>query len=385
MNSDSARDALKSARRIVIKIGTRVVTGKGPGLDLGFLDNLARQVARLRERDCQVVIVTSGAVHLGRRALDYRAGNEDISLRQAAAAVGQPELMRNYMEAFRAHNLLTAQMLLTQDDMQDRHRYVHLSNTLETLLRRHVVPVINENDSISMQGVTFVENDVLAAIIAAKARADALVFLSDEAGLYTCDPRTDPSATLISQVLPQDDVSRFAEGAGGPESRGGMLKKCQAARLAADCGIPTIMVDGRVPNIVLKALEGEPIGTIFISRETVSSRKAWLATAVKPSGDLVVDEGARRALLHPDGASLLPVGITQVRGGFQTGDLVRVLGPDGEEIGRGTVNYDSGDVDKIKGRHTSDISRVLGHVGHSEVVHRDNMFIQAKGRGGNAG
>lgn len=371
---------LKDARRIVLKVGTRVVTGAGPGLDLDLLDGLARQVARLRERERQVIVVTSGAVHLGRRAMGLHKKAEDITLRQAAAAVGQPELMRNYMEAFAAHGLLTAQLLMTRDDVQDRHRYVHLSNTLEALLRLHVVPVINENDSVSVEGVTFVENDILAALVAAKARADALIFLSDQAGLFTCNPDLHPDAELIAQVDPGDDVSRFAEGAGGPESRGGMLKKCEAARLAADSGIPAVMVDGREPHIILRVLEGEPVGTIFAGGAQLAGRKLWIATAARPAGDIIVDEGACRALTSANGSSLLPVGVIGVQGEFRGGDLVRVLAPDGAEIARGLANYASADVDRIRGHHTREILDILGHVGHAEVIHRDNMVVAAGGR-----
>ena len=321
------------------------------------------------------MLVTSGAVHLGRAALGLKGKSEDISLRQAAAAVGQPELMRNYMEAFSAHGLLTAQILMTRDDMQDRHRYVHLSNTLETLLRRRVLPIVNENDSVSLEGVTFVENDILAALIAAKARADVLIFLSDQEGLFTCDPRTNDGATLIPVVKPSDDVSRFAEGAGGPESRGGMVKKCEAARLAANSGIPVVMVDGREHNVVLRVLEGEEIGTLFVSGHHLPGRKLWIATAAQPAGDIVVDEGARKALSQADGSSLLPIGITEVRGTFEIGDLVRVLGPDGEEIARGLVNYPASDVEKISGHHTREILDILGHVGNAEVIHRDNLVV----------
>ncbi len=371
----SPKAFLRSAKRIVVKIGTRIVTAEGAGLNSEFLDSLARQVARLQERDCKVLIVTSGAVHLGRRALGIRKRAEDISLRQAAAAVGQPELMRNYAEAFSAHGVLTAQILMTQDDMQDRHRYVHLSNTLETLLQHHVVPVINENDSVSMEGVTFVENDLLAALIAAKARADALIFLSDQDGLFTGNPRTNPDARLIPVVNPEDDVSRFADGAGGPESRGGMEKKCQAARMAADIGIPAVMVNGTEHNVILRVLEGEDMGTVFVSKAPLPGRKLWIATAARPAGAVIVDEGARRALSSPDGGSLLPVGITAVEGHFEAGDLVRVLSPDGSEVARGLANYASADVDAIKGRHTREIVNILGHVGHTEVIHRDNMVV----------
>lgn len=369
------RACLKSASRLVIKIGTRLVAGSGPGIDLDFLDSLARQVARLRERERQVVLVTSGAVHLGRRALGLRGKSEDISLRQAAAAVGQPELMRNYMEAFSAHGLLTAQLLLTRDDVEDRHRYVHLSNTLATLLRHHAIPVINENDSVSVEGVTFVENDLLAALVAAKIRADVLIFLSDQPGLFTGNPKVNPNARLIPLVRVGDDVSVFAEGAGGVESRGGMLKKVEAARMAANSGIPVVMVDGREPGVVLRVLEGEEIGTFFESAEGLAGRKLWIATAARPEGEIVVDAGAARALRHPDGNSLLPVGIVRLQGTFRAGDLVRVTDLEGREVARGLVNYASEDVERIRGHQSREIVRLLGHVGHAEVIHRDNMVV----------
>jgi glutamate 5-kinase len=370
-----ARALLTTAHRVVVKIGTRVVTSAGPGLDGEFLDGLARQVARLQERDREIVVVTSGAVHLGRRALGLKARGEDISLRQAAAAVGQPELMRNYMEAFAAHRLLTAQLLLTRDDVEDRHRYVHLSNTLINLLRHHVVPIINENDSVSVEGVTFVENDLLAALVAAKTRADALVFLSDQDGLFDCNPNTNACARLIPVVQPEDDVSRFAEGAGGPESRGGMEKKCEAARLASNAGIPSIMANGHEPNVLLRILEGEPLGTLFIGGDALPARKRWIASVARAAGEMVVDEGACKALSKPGGSSLLPAGIVAVHGAFQAGDVVRVVDTEGREVGRGLVNYSFSEVDTIRGHHTRDIVGLLGHVGHAEVVHRDNMVL----------
>lgn len=369
------RALLTTARRLVVKIGTRVVTGSGPGLDVEFLDSLARQVARLQERGREVVIVTSGAVHLGRRALGLKARGEDISLRQAAAAVGQPELMRNYMEAFAAHGLLTAQLLLTRDDVQDRHRYVHLSNTLINLLRHHVVPVINENDSVSVEGVTFVENDLLAALVAAKTRAEALIFLSDQDGLFDCNPVTHTCARLIPLVLPEDDVSRFAEGAGGPESRGGMEKKCEAARLAAGVGIPAIMANGLTHNILLRLVEGEELGTLFVGKDALSARKRWISSVARAAGEMTVDDGARKALSKPGGSSLLPAGVVSVSGHFEAGDVVRVLDSEGREIGRGLVNYSLAEVEAIRGHHTRDIVALLGHVGHAEVIHRDNMVL----------
>ncbi len=369
------RACLQSVRRLVVKVGTRLVTGAGAGLDLAFLSGLAEQVELLRRRERQVVLVTSGAVYLGRRRLGLKQGSEDISLRQAAAAVGQPELMHHYMAAFSARDITTAQMLLTRDDIEDRHRYVHLRNTLERLLQRGVVPIINENDSVSVEGVTFVENDLLAAFVAIKVRAEALVFLSDQEGLFTADPRNCDSATLVPVVRPTDDVSSFAREAGGPESSGGMIKKCEAAQLAAGAGIPAVLVNGREPNVVPRVLEGEELGTLFVSERARPSRKVWIATAPRVSGELVVDAGACRALTRPDGSSLLPIGIIAVRGKFQAGDLVRVVGPEGEEVARGLANYPSEDIERIRGHHTADILQLLGHVGHTEVIHRDNMVV----------
>jgi glutamate 5-kinase len=261
--------------------------------------------------------------------------------------------------------------------MADRTRYLHIRNTVEALLEEHVVPVINENDSVSVEGVTFGENDRLAAIVAAKIGADALLFLSDEAGLFTRDPKRHEDARLIDLVRPGQEVEGCAEGAGGDESRGGMKKKLEAAEMAVVCGIPVVMTDGRQENVILRALEGETLGTFFVPGERLDSRKMWIATARESRGWVVVNEGARHALTRADGASLLPVGVVEAEGGFRAGDTVQVLGPGREILARGISNFSAEDVRRIKGLPSDHVPRLLGRPAPPEVIHRDNMVVIA--------
>ncbi len=363
-------------KRLLVKVGTRVVTDPEAGLDTIFLDRLARQIARLHERDIQVLVVTSGAVHLGRRVLHNPRPKETLTYRQAAAAIGQPELMRNYAAALGAHGLIAAQVLLTMDDMADRRRYVNVRNALELLLRSHVIPVINENDSVSVEGVTFVENDRLAAIVATKMKVDLLIFLSDQPGLFTDNPLKNPQAELIQFVRPGEVLEAHVDEAGGPESRGGMKAKIAAARIVASCGIPVVMADGHEENVLLRICAGERLGTLFIpTKRTAGGKKLWLAAVREPAGAVIVDEGACRALCQPDGASLLPSGVRDTKGDYEAGELVSVLAPDGTEIARGLVNYSAEEVRRIAGKHSREIARILGHPGQEEVIHRDNMVL----------
>jgi glutamate 5-kinase len=372
------RIRLCEARRVIIKIGTRVVTGPAGGFDAAFLSGLAAQVERLRADGRQVIIITSGAVHMGRRILKLTRRSGSVSLRQAAAAVGQPEIMHQYIEAFATRGIRVAQMLLTMDDMRDRRRYLHIRNTLEALLSMHVVPVLNENDSVSVESVTFGENDKLAAMVAASTLADLLIFLSDQPGLLTADPREDANAELVELVRPGDDVSRFAGASGGPESVGGMVRKIGAAAMAADCGVAAVIADGGEADVLLRIVSGQQVGTLFAPGAQAQARKLWMATATEPSGALVVDAGARVALTQADGASLLPRGITEVIGEFEAGEIVRILGPDGGEFARGQTHYSAAEVRQIQGAHSSQISPLLGHPGQPEVVHRDYMVLTAQ-------
>ncbi len=367
------RSELTKASRVVVKIGTRVVAEPEGGLNHEFLDQFARQIAELEP---QIVVVTSGAVHLGRRALPLRHV-DSVSLRQAAAAVGQPELMRHYAQTLADHGLVGAQILLTTEDMSDRSRYLRIRNTVEALLAEGVVPVINENDTVSVEGVTFEENDRLAAVVATTVQADLLIFLSDQPGLFTADPRVDSQAEFVPVVRPGDNISQYAGAAGGAESRGGMMKKIAAARTAMDCGIPVVIADGGEDDVLLRILAGEGLGTLFVAREPMAGRKQWIATVVEPAGEIVVDDGARRALVDKDGSSLLAVGIVAVDGNFQAGDVVTVVTAEGEEVARGLVNYSSEEVKQIQGAHSRQIPEILGHIGDEEVVHRDNMVLTA--------
>ena len=378
MDADAVYDR---PQRVVVKVGTRLVIDTEGRARPEFLERLAREIRAVMDLGVEVVLITSGAVGIGRRLLFppgrvLRAGE-----RPSAAAAGQPVLMRYWAEALAQVDLKPAQVLLTLDDVVDRGRCIRLRETLEDLLGWGVVPVLNENDSISVESVTFGENDMLAAMVAAAVvPAELLVILSDQAGLFTADPRAHEGAQLIRRVPPDQDVSRFAAGAGGPESLGGMARKIEAARRATDCGIRVVIADGNCADVLPRVVAGEEVGTCMIARPRLPSRKAWLAVHEHPRGTLVVDEGARRALLRQDGSSLLPSGIVEVRGHFQAGDLVTVVDPSGHEIARGLVNYAAAETEAIRGEHSSRIAEVLGRPGVAEVIHRDDMVISADGQ-----
>lgn len=369
------RISLNRGQRLLVKIGTRLVTNPAGGLDTAFLSRLASQIARLGERSIETLVVTSGAVHLGRQVLPPARGKETLTYRQAAAAIGQPELMRSYAAALGEHSLAAAQVLLTMDDMVHRQRYVNVRNELDLLLNSGVVPVINENDSVSVEGVTFVENDKLASIVATKMKVDLLVFLSDQPGLCTGNPNVDPCAELIPLVCPGEELAATIGEAGGAESRGGMQAKLQAAHTAAICGIPVIMADGREEDILLRACSGEQVGTYFVpGRHAVNGKKPWLAAVRQPVGTIKIDSGAAKALRQSDGASLLAKGVVSATGAFNPGDLVSVVGSRGE-IARGLVNYSSEELCQIIGHHSSEIHALLGRSGPEEVIHRDNLVL----------
>jgi glutamate 5-kinase len=324
---------LRNPKRIVLKLGTRLVAGADEGVNTELLDDLGRQAARLLARRRRLIVVTSGAVHLGRRVLKRPQKREALAFRQAAAAIGQPELMRQYSQAFAAHGVVVAQVLLTMADIAERERYLHTRETFESLLRHGVVPIVNENDCVSEPSVTFGENDKLAAVIAAKVQADLLVFLLDQPGLYTGDPNEDPGAELIRVVQPTDvEFLKYAAGSGGPESMGGMATKCIAARIAVECATAT-------------------------------------------AGSVTIDDGARRALLAPGGRSLLPTGVTGVEGEFAAGAVLAVRDSAGTEVARGITNFASTEIARVAGAHTNEVASILGRETAPEVIHRDNLVI----------
>jgi len=373
------RNQITQAQLVVVKVGTRLIT-RGPGqLNQDFLSSLVSQIKRLHQRGQQLLVVTSGAIHLGSASLSRQGDEDSLSVRQAAAAVGQPALMQHYITALAKVGLVGSQILLTTADMQQRSRYLRIRNTIHVLLDQGIVPIINENDTVSVEGVTYGENDRLAAVMAAALRADLLVFLSDQPGLFTADPRQDAAAEFVPVVMPGDQINHYADGTGGAESRGGMEKKLEAAQMVVDCGIPLVIADGEQEDVLVQILEGAEVGTLFVARGAPPSRKLWLATALEPSGLLVIDEGACRALRDRDGSSLLPVGVVEVRGSFQAGALVQVVDSQDEEVARGLVNYSSEQVAAIQGHHSDEIERILGHVGDDEVIHRDNLIVSGHG------
>ncbi|MBD3291771.1 MAG: glutamate 5-kinase [Armatimonadia bacterium] len=365
-------------RRIVVKVGTRLVVDEDGQPRRDFLSRLSEEVRGLIDDGTEVLLVTSGAVGIGRRKIARPGKRLRPNERPSAAAVGQPVLMRYWSEAMAEVGITCAQVLLTQDDVVNRGRCLRLRETLEDLLGWGVLPVLNENDSVSTESVTFGENDLMAAMVAvAITPAQLLVILSDQAGLFTDDPRSNAEARLICEVQPHEDVGRFASGAGGPESLGGMAKKIEAARRATDCGIRVVIADGNADRVLSRVLSDERIGTCMLARPRMPSRKAWLAVHLMPQGALVVDDGARRALQHPDGASLLPIGITEVHGEFREGDLVTVRDAEGSEIARGLVNYSASETAAIKGAHSSEIAELIGREGEPEVIHRDDMVVNS--------
>ena len=372
----SRQEWLGSPRRIVVKVGSGVLSRGGIGLHRETIQALATSLARLHAQGVEAILVSSGAILAGMEALGLTERPRELPLKQAAAAVGQSHLMRAYEEAFQPCGLRVAQILLTQEDLRHRGRYLNARNTLFTLLGLHVLPIVNENDTVAVREIQFGDNDTLSALVAHLAEADLLVILTDTDGVFTADPHRDPSARLIPLVRPQDAISSFcAEDTGSAASIGGMTSKVRAAHRAAVAGIPTVVASGRTPESVEAILRGEEVGTLFLpSRSRMQSRKRWLAFASQPRGGIVVDAGARGALVS-GGKSLLPSGIRGTQKTFRGGDVVSLLDLAGQEFGRGLTNYSRDEVDKIKGLHSDEIASVLGHKPYDEVIHRDNLVI----------
>lgn len=376
---ESARAQLAAARRIVVKIGSNLVATPEGRFNHALLDGVIGEIAALNREGREVLLVTSGAVRLGLAKMGLLSGpRPDLSTRQAAAAVGQVELMACYNAAFTAKGCTVGQLLLTGEDISDRRRYLHIRNTLLPMLRRHnIVPVINENDSTSVEGVQIGENDRLAALIAGKVQCDLLILLSDVEGMYTADPRVNPEATLLHEVTRiTPAIDAMAGGSTSGVGRGGMRSKLAAARIATRMGTHLVVVLGKHERVISRILAGEELGTLFVARpeSRVSARKQWLGFAANPQGTLRVDAGAASALVRR-GSSLLPVGIREVEGTFQAGDVVSIVDPEGREIARGLVNYSHDEIRQIAGQHTAQIEQILGYHPYDEAVHRDNLIL----------
>jgi glutamate 5-kinase len=366
------RAELRQARRVVVKIGSRLLAE-----DLhGRVATLAAEARALADRGVQAVIVTSGAIALGVRRLGLDGRPRTMPGLQAAAAVGQGHLIHAWERALAAHDLPSGQVLLTHDDVRDRRRYLNARRALVEMLRLGAVPVINENDTVSVDEIKFGDNDRLAALTTSLVEADALVILTDVEGLYDGDPSA--GATLIGEVRDIDVEARpVAGGSRSGEGTGGMASKVEAARIAGHFGVVTVVASGRRARPLSSLLDGEPAGTVFwpsVSR--LQSRKHWIAYALKPAGTLVVDQGARRALT--DGKkSLLPSGVRAVEGRFGAGDPVRIVDEAGAEFARGLCAFDAGEVERIAGRRTAELEALLGYKAVDEVVHRDDLVLLA--------
>jgi glutamate 5-kinase len=363
-------------RRWVIKIGSSLLTNDGQGLAAGAIDGWVAQIAELRREGREVLLVSSGAVAEGMTRLGWKRRPHALYELQAAAAVGQMGLVQAYESRFQKFGLHTAQILLTHEDLADRQRYLNARSTMRTLLQLGVIPIVNENDTVTTDEIRFGDNDTLAALVANLIEADLLVMLTDQEGMYDGDPRRNAGARLVAEAAAEDaSLEAMAAGTGGALGRGGMLTKVLAARRAARSGTLTLIAPGRAPDILRRIAAGEPVGTrLFPSREPLAARKQWLAGQLQVRGRLTLDAGAAR-VLHGDGKSLLPVGVTQVSGEFGRGDLVACAGPDGVEVARGLVNYSAEESRRIIGQPSSRIGELLGYVDEPELIHRDNLVL----------
>ena len=379
MSEAAARrsDAALGSRRVVVKVGSSVLTASHElGVNRRVLGRIASQVAKLREEGRQVVMVSSGAIAAGVKRLGLDGIPRAVPERQAAAAVGQPILMEAYGRAFRRRGIETAQVLLIHSDLDERSRFLNACNTFETLMGRGVLPIVNENDTVSVQEIRFGDNDTLAAQTARMVQAGLVVILSDVAGLYDEDPRASETARLIPRVegLPRE-ISSVAGVSLNPLAHGGMRAKVEAVRILNKVGISTLIVKGREPRVLDRALKGEPMGTLFVPNGArLKGRKGWIGITAKPRGWLKLDGGAVNAMVKR-GKSLLPSGVVSVGGNFRFGDVVEIRDARGVALGRGLANYSSADAARIAGRQTGEIASILGAKDYDEIIHRNNFVL----------
>ena len=370
------RSEIGAARRIIVKIGSALLTGGGKGLDKTAIAGWVAQIAELCAQDREVVLVSSGSVAEGMSRLGWKTRPQSLHQLQAAASVGQMGLVQTYESLFRSHGLHTAQVLLTHDDLSRRERYLNSRSTLLTLLKLGVVPVINENDTVATEEIRFGDNDTLGALVANSLEADLLVILTDQPGLYERDPSLDPAATLVHQASINDPA--LSEMVGESRSglgRGGMVTKLRAARLAARSGAATVIVGGREKQVLSRVIAGELLGTFLIpDTDPLTARKRWLAGQLKLKGRLGLDGGAVK-VLQESGRSLLPVGVVSVAGEFERGDLVACLNESGQEIARGLANYSADETRLIMRQPSAKIEELLGYVDEPELIHRDNLVL----------
>jgi glutamate 5-kinase len=372
-----SHNALKDARRIVVKVGSSLVTNEGRGVDAEAIGNWCRQLAALAAQGRELVMVSSGAIAEGMKRLGWVTRPKEIHELQAAAAVGQMGLVQMYETKLREEGMGSAQVLLTHADLADRERYLNARSTLLTLLQHRVLPVINENDTVVNDEIKFGDNDTLGALVANLVEADALVILTDQKGLYSADPRKDPHARFIDQAMAgAPELEQMAGGTGSSLGRGGMITKILAAKRAAGSGASTVIAWGREPDVLLRLAAGEAIGTALLaSTPKLAARKQWMVDHLQMRGAVTIDAGAA-AKLRESGKSLLPIGVSDVQGEFHRGDVIGVRDPAGQELARGLTNYSSAEARLIARKASSEFERVLGYAAEPELIHRDNLVLR---------
>ena len=375
-NKDIRKSTLSKARRIVVKVGSSILASVEKGLHHEVFSHLAKEISELKRQGYEIVLVSSGAIAAGMEKLGYKKRPQSITQKQAAAAVGQSRLMNIYENHFSRHQQMVAQILLTHDDLSHRRRFLNARNTLLTLLELGIIPIINENDTVVVDEIKVGDNDNLSALVTNLIEADLLIILTNSDGLCDADPKLNPHARCIPLVEDIDvNLGRMVGETTSETSVGGMVSKIQAAKKTSRFGISTVIASGMREGVLHQILRGKEIGTLILPKaDALSSRKHWIAFNLKPKGDLIVDDGAKRAIAQR-GKSLLPSGVVKVRGDFGRGDPVSCIGPRGKEFARGLVNYSASELDKIRGLKTKQIEKALGYKYSDEVIHRDDLVV----------
>lgn len=374
---------IKANKRVVFKFGTNVLRNDDKEISLSRIYSFIEDISKLHKQGLEVIIVTSGAVGLGAKKLNVDS-SESLSIKQACAAVGQSQLMSIYEDGFNKYSINTAQVLLTEDDLSNRIKYLSLNNVLNTLLGLNVIPIINQNDTVStteleesgcpLYGVSFSDNDKLSALLASKLDADLLIILSDIDGLYDANPKENPDAKLISEVKELTaEIEGYAQSA-SKGGRGGMITKLQAAKVVTHSNGHVIIANGKQPQVIRKLFNNEKMGTTFYPVEELSQKRRWIAYATNITGQIVINDGAKKALIEKN-KSLLSIGITKINGIFDRGDVVSILDENNKEIARGIANYNSDDCKKIQGEHSDNIYTILGHKNYDAVITKDNIAL----------
>lgn len=377
MNNEASREALKKAKRIVIKVGTSTITYANGKRNFSQIDRLTREISDLQNQGKEMILVTSGAVAVGVDRMGLPGKPKTIPGKQAAAAVGQGVLMHTYEKFFADYGQIVAQVLITKTEAIDRHRYTNTRNTFMELMRQRVIPIVNENDVVALDELKIGDNDNMSALVAGIVDADLVIILSDVDGLYTANPQTHPDAVIVPEVAEiTPEIEASAGGVGSARGTGGMATKIQAAKAATSSGIHLVIASGTEKNAITRVLQGEELGTLFVSRENrLQFRKRWLAFGAKIAGSIVVDDGCAKAIRKAGGCSILPAGVFAVQGEFLPGSTVSVIDKDAHELARGLVHYSSAELEQIKGCNSGEIANILGHKNFDEVIHRDDLVI----------